>query len=150
MSRGNFYTSEEDNALLALYEDSSDTEKHKKKYLDIVKRGQRYGICKERNADAVAQHLSRLLNPDKDNDADTENDDLDTIFWRNSSNYFEKRFIESQEEWLEATLGSATSINEFGYIQWDFKAITRYVRNKYPEKYAERAEMLTNEQEDKK
>lgn len=143
MGRGAIYTEDEEKALLALYEDSSETEKKKKKYLDIVKRGQRYGICSDRTPNAVVQHLSKLIEQTKDDSSDDKSNtdfkeeanywELEANRWRNRSLYYEKL----NNDWLEVIFGKATGINEYDFIQWDFRAITRYARNEYPEKYSE-------------
>lgn len=60
MARAVYYTEDDDRKLLNVYEDNK-----KKKFIEVAKIAQRYGICKERGEQALAQHLSKLVNPPK-------------------------------------------------------------------------------------
>jgi hypothetical protein len=142
MSKGIFYTDEEDKALLAVYEDASETDKKKKKYLDIVKKAQRYGICPGRTPDALSQHLSKLVNPVKEEET---NDSAEASNWELETNHWKQKALSLEErnnEWLDVIFNSAWDVNDFGYLQWNYKEITRFTREKYPEKYSEAVERI--------
>lgn len=63
MARGKYYTQEEDERLLKLYNDLKGYNK-KITFKDVAEKAIEYGIVsKHRNANAVAQHLKNLLDP---------------------------------------------------------------------------------------
>lgn len=53
-----YYTEDDNRKLLNVYEDNK-----KKKFIEIAEIAQRYGICPERGLQALAQHLSKLVDP---------------------------------------------------------------------------------------
>lgn len=73
MARGKFYTEEEDKVLKALCEDNSGL-----KYIEMARLAQKYGICPNRNTDALAGHISNLLQPKAEEEITEEDMQKDT------------------------------------------------------------------------
>lgn len=138
MSRGPFYSNEEDQALFALYEDNQ-----KMKKRDLAKKAQRYGICVERNVDALAQHISILVSPPSEDDS-SSNDDVDITTF-----IFEKKYkdLKSKYESLMQTIIDKATLFENGGICFDYKAIWRWIYLNEPERIALRLESLQIESE---
>ena len=63
MSRGYFYTEDEDKKLMAVLEDSEDS-----KLIDVARKAQRYGICTARDERALAQHIGKLKQPKEEDE----------------------------------------------------------------------------------
>lgn len=58
MSRGPYYSTEDDALLISIIEDMPGA-----KYIDMARKAQRYGICKNRDMKALASRISKLANP---------------------------------------------------------------------------------------
>ena len=132
MSRGKGYKLEDDQKLLELYRDNE-----KKKYIDIAKMAQRYGICTERDQEELSEHISRLVSQ-KDDDEDTDDIDLDLMSALKEVNDTRNRY----EGLLHVILETAT-LSDFGLLFLDFKAILQWMYRNEPERVSARIEALT-------
>lgn len=99
MARGPYYTPEEDRALLALYEDNKG-----KQYIMIAKLAQKYGLCTNRTPEALAQHLSALINPPEEKDEEPDANDLTTLIYENKYKEVKQKY----EELMGAIFNNAT------------------------------------------
>jgi hypothetical protein len=145
MSRGKFYTSEEDEKLMSICEDMKNDLGEKIKLVDIAERAQRYGICSERNKDALAQHISVLMTPKPPKKDDEEDEDEKTLY----DYTIEKELQEykSKYEDLLRVLFDKASLNDSKTgLFWNWNALTYYLRTTEPTKYmAKMEELFMNE-----
>ena len=136
MSRGAFYTTEEDNALIALIKDNP-----KAKNIDIAKKAQTYNLCSDRNTDALAQHISVLKTPKKAEDEEAVID-ITELIWK-------KRYedlLRKYEGIMEATIGQAEIWPATGALKLKFSPIAQWIYINEPERLAKRLEELLAEE----
>ena len=141
MSRGKFYTAEEDEKLMSICEDMKKDLGEKIKLVDIAERAQRYGICSERNKDALAQHISVLMAPKPSKKDDEELDDGKTLY--DYSLEKENRELKEKYEGLLNVLFKNAHLNERrSMLFWDLQSLTNYLLVTEPTKYTARMEEL--------
>lgn len=119
MARGKYYTDEENAKLIALIEDNPDA-----KFVEISDKAQRYGICSNRNRDALAGHISELYKAIHD---ETEEDDIEyneefALVLVYEAKY--KEYREKYEKVCDAVIGKATLFeNNPNTLKLNFPAI---------------------------
>lgn len=130
MARGKFYTKDEDNYILAVCNDNQQLI-DSKKYKVIAEKLQSYGICANRDLDALSQHISRLLNPEPE---DTEKEiDVDNEILKGEYDKLKAKY----ESLIHVLIDESTEAKN-GYIQFVFPAITRWLKENETTRYWER------------
>lgn len=130
MARGNYYTKDEDNYILEVCKDNQQLV-DSKKYKVIAEKLQRYGICTNRDLDALSQHISRLLNPEPE---DTEKEiDVDNEILKGEYDKLKAKY----ESLIHVLIDESTEAKN-GYIQFVFPAITRWLKENETRRYWER------------
>ena len=133
MARGKFYTQEEDKRIIEVSLDNEELVKAKK-YKDIAKKVQRYGICPNRDADALSQHISRLLNPEpEDDDKEISTEDVNNEFLQIELDKIKAKY----ESLIHVLIDEATEAKN-GFIQFVFPSITKWLKENETTRYWER------------
>lgn len=141
MGRGRGYTKDEDDFLKALHADFGETFS----YTDLALKAQEYQHCKERGVNALAQHISALVNPSKTNDEPEENvSESDLLI--DSLEMELKKLNAKYESLINCLLKTSTKIRH-GYLQWEFWAITGWFKENESKRYYARVEELETEGE---
>lgn len=133
MARGKFYTKEEDERIVAVCNDNEDLVEAKK-YKDIAKKMQKYGICPNRDADALSQHISRLLNPEPEDDEK----EICTEDVNNEMLQIELDKLKEKYESLIHVLIDECTETKNGFIQFVFPSITKWLKENETSRYWER------------
>lgn len=125
--------------MKAVYEDFKG-----KKYVDVAKKAQSFGICTTRNIDALAQHISVLVNQ-KESEAEEEKlyskDNIESTLVLNNIEKMLNERTAKYESLLSAILDTA-NYSESGSIFLDIKAIRRWLYVNEPERVLARVESL--------
>lgn len=143
MSRGPRYSKEDDAKLMAVYLDHPD-----EKIIDIAKKAQSYGICSERNTEALRDHISKIVNQEEDDEPDAPQTREDIESERAINTLMINSLEASRDEWkskyeelLHVVLDTAT-LSDYHTLYLDFKEITRWLFKKEPDKTGARLEAL--------
>ena len=146
MSRGPRYSKEDDAKLMAVYLDHPD-----EKYIDTAKRCQSYGICVDRNTRALADHISKLVNQEDEDEPETpqtkediESERAINILMINSLEASRDEWKSKYEDLLHVVLDTAT-LSDYHTLYLDFKEITRWLFKREPDKTGARLETLQME-----
>lgn len=140
MARGPYYTKEEDERLLALWNDLKDQSPTLK---EVAVKAVAYGIC-DRNPDAVAQHLAVLLAPKVEEPDDADEAQLEIDVEKAS---ISKRASELETKYnglLHAVVDCASLYEGSLYdgLKYNYKEITRWLTDNEPEKFGAKLEEL--------
>ena len=133
MARKPYYTNEENDALVALFNDNPN-----KRYVDLADLALKYRmIAPWRGRDAVAQHISALINvpftDDKDDDAD-----ITTLILEKKNTELSEKY----ESLLDAVIGKCELYEETVALKFDYQAIRRWIYHHEPERVSARIEEL--------
>ena len=133
MARGKFYTEEENKVLKALCEDNNGL-----KFIDLARLAQKYGICANRNIDALAGHISELLQPQKD-DATEDDTDMRLLIVEKERDELKRKY----ETVCHAVIGSAELFdNNNNALKLNLQAIRTWMNREEPERVNARLEEL--------
>lgn len=141
MARGAYYTETEDARLKALCEDNEG-----EKYIDLAFRAQKYGICANRNLDALAQHISQLLNSNQKEgfSGDDDNEDSEKMILKKELKELKRKY----EAVCKAVIDSCVLYKENkNALKLDLHAIRNWMSNAEPERVNAKRESLQMELE---
>lgn len=141
MSRGSFYSKEEDESLMAIYDDLN-TKNGNKRFIDAARKAQKYGICKTRNESALAQHIASLVNPPE---AEEKQFNEAELVFESVNKQLEE--FKAKYESLVSTILENDKLTENGLLWIDFNKLTRWFYKNEPQRYLDRIEMLNKDDE---
>lgn len=144
MARGKYYTIEEDERLLKLYNDLKGYNK-KITFKDVAEKAIEYGIVsKHRNANAVAQHLKNLLDPPE---TDEENKEEQTSLFNDPERAEGEKYRTKYEGLLSAVIDEATLYEgpAFKALRYNYQAISKWLAGNEADRVWARIETLEME-----
>lgn len=125
MSRGIFYTADENEKLMAVYEDNKNEQ-----LIEIARKAQKYGICTERDERALSQHISKLLEPNAESE-DGDEVDPKAAFWESVAHHFEDKYFSLRQTILwEGRLYKGSHHNS---LTLNYRAILKWFWENDPE-----------------
>lgn len=126
MSRGVFYTDEEDNRLREVCKDNEGDQ-----LITLARKAQKYGICTERDERALAQHISKLLAPEATTEEGNDEVDPKAAFWESVAHHYEEKYFDLRTVILwKAKLYKGVNHNS---LTLDYKAILKWFWQNDPE-----------------
>ena len=144
MAKGPYYTTEENEHLLSLWEDLKEL---KLSYKEVAEKAQRYGICRNRNTDALAQHIRFLVSEQSQIELEEqtceevqEEIDIEKAYLKRENANLKKLL----DGVVGAVIGKATLFHGpyFDSLKYDYPAITRWFIENMPDEYDARIEEL--------
>lgn len=137
MAKGPYYSNTENERLLKLWEDNKD-----KTFAEVAEMAIFYGICEGRSPRAVAQQLSKLVNPPEEGpQAELVEMDITSLILEKEN----KELRNELSSLLETILGTATLYNGYA-LHLDYREILKWLFANEPEKTAARIETLRLEE----
>lgn len=133
MSRGAFYTEEENNALMELLKDNES-----EKYTDIAAKAIRYKICPGRTSRGLAQQLAKLTKKDE---AENETDvDPEIAIAKKEYDELDRKY----KSFINTVIGTATLFEGpiRDNLKLNYKAILEWIWTNEPKKANARIEEL--------
>lgn len=127
MARGKYYTEEEDRALLNLYKDNKN-----KKLVEIANLAKSYNLCATRSRDALAQHISMLINPPEEEfDGQISMEEMESDLELNAAKADVKLYKDKYLGLLVTILGTAEMF-ESGGLKLNYWEIIKWLRKNEP------------------
>ena len=133
MARGKYYTEEEDKRIRAVCDDNQELV-NSKKYKVLAEKMQNYGICPNRDIDALSQHISKLSNSEpEDNEKDVKVEDVISDLLQIELNELNSKY----EEIIHILIDECTEV-KFGYLQFKYHLITNWLKKREGRRYMQR------------
>ena len=145
MARGPYYTKEEDERLLSLWEDLKEQDPT---FKEVAVRSVKYGIC-DRNPDAVAQHLSVLLTPkpEEPKEEEFQMEQMVVDFEKAEYKQYKDKYIELVDVLIK--LSTLFKGKFYDGLKYNYAEITNWLISNEPAKFAARLEELQFEEQNK-
>ena len=105
---------------------------------------QNYGICPNRDTDALAQHISKLLNPEpEDKEKDVKADDVIGDILQIELSELNSKY----EEIIHILIDECTEV-KYGYLQFNYRRITEWLKKREGRRYRERLADIEDTQQE--
>ena len=145
MARGKFYTEEEDKRIMAVCDDNPGMPN-----ADLAEKVKKYGICANRDVNALARHIARILQPKTEDEIITEEDmqkdtDVQLLIVEKERDELKRKY----EAVCSAVIGSAELFdNNNNALKLNFRSIIAWMYKEEPERANARIEELQLLRED--
>ena len=141
MARGKYYTKDENERILAVCDDNIPLLENKR-YKEIAEKCHKFGICEERNLDSLSQQISKLLKA-RTEDVEEEEETVEEMMIADIQNEFDE-FKEKYNSLIKVLIDDNTKVNN-GYLQFNFPAITKWLRENETKRYWSRVSDINAE-----
>ena len=137
MSRGRYYTEDENNRLKELANDMREINPNVK-WTEIAEKAMAYGICTSRPRDGIAEHISKIMSEPKDTTEDEDvaliQEDIDDILTQRDAGLY--RSIRA------LTFNTMTLWEDSGLPRFNFPEVIRWWKEHEPDMLSDRIERL--------